>query len=72
MQRPADRIIRFLLAIIWLIGAVNCTAVAAAPPRAPTHLTVDDVDDALGTGPTPYFGWHVNDPDPDVTPGDTP
>ena len=37
----------------------------ALPPEAPSHLRVNDVVAPTGTCGNPYFGWHVNDPDPD-------
>ena len=33
-------------------------------PLAPTALRVDDVVNPVGTDNAPYFGWLVNDPDP--------
>jgi alpha-L-rhamnosidase len=36
----------------------------AASPLAPTHLLVNDVASPVGTGLKPFFGWRVNDPDP--------
>jgi alpha-L-rhamnosidase len=52
-----------------LLGALAitlalCRPALAAAPQAPTHLLVDDVQDPVGTGPKPFFGWRVNDADP--------
>lgn len=38
---------------------------SAAPPDGPTNLRVNDVENPVGTGSGIWFGWHVNDPDPD-------
>lgn len=50
----------------WLTFVVVLGVPAfAAAPLAPSHLLVDDVIDPVGVGPAPFFGWRVDDPDPD-------
>ncbi|MFT4177632.1 MAG: family 78 glycoside hydrolase catalytic domain [Luteolibacter sp.] len=39
--------------------------VQAAAPEAPTGLKVNDINAPVGTADSVYFGWLVNDPDPD-------
>jgi len=62
---------KFLLPRLSRVRALltGCTAMVvagllqAAPPLAPSHLTVDDAVGPVGTRARPFFGWRVNDPD---------
>ncbi len=45
-------------------GSPPAFAPGASAPQAPSQLRVDDAVEPVGTGAAPYFGWHVNDPDP--------
>lgn len=52
----------FLLGSVCLLIA-GCSASTGSPPEAPTNLRVCDVENPVGTGADPSFGWYVNDPD---------
>lgn len=62
-RRASLRSFVLLLALLPAILLLHTTAVAA-PPAAPTHLIVNDVVNPVGTGAKVFFGWRVNDPDP--------
>lgn len=47
------------------VMVMNTVVAGAAPPEGPTNLRVNDAVNPVGVGATPYFGWHVNDADPD-------
>ncbi len=55
---------RFLLPRLFLLALLGLR-LSAAPPAAPGRLRVDDVAEPVGTGAAVWFGWQVNDPDPD-------
>lgn len=56
-------LLRFCAGILLAALATSLSAFAAAP-LAPSHLTVDDAVEPIGVGAQPFFGWRVNDPDP--------
>jgi alpha-L-rhamnosidase len=45
-------------------GGSNLDAASGNAPLPPTALRVDDVVNPVGIDNAPYFGWLVNDPDP--------
>lgn len=50
----------FLLILLFLFFV---PAVYAARPKAPSHLRTCDKVKPAGTVASPFFGWHINDPD---------
>ncbi|MEO7191635.1 MAG: family 78 glycoside hydrolase catalytic domain [Vicinamibacterales bacterium] len=57
------RLLPVLLALSSLV-LISEARLLAGPPRAPSHLTVDDDVNPIGVGPRPSFGWRVHDADP--------
>lgn len=58
MNRPLLRFVSLVVAVL------SVAALHAAPPQAPTHLRINDAENPIGIALTPFFGWRVNDPDP--------
>lgn len=63
MNRRSSRSLLPLLCALLVAFALADRSFAAAP-AAPTHLLVNDVENPVGTGAKLFFGWRVNDPDP--------
>jgi alpha-L-rhamnosidase len=45
-------------------GRTAHAALVGRPPEAPSGLRVNDIVNPVGTGATVFFGWQIDDPDP--------